>query len=59
MPVVSRPRRMILALAAALLGAVVAAPVASAASQPPAGGSGLDQVAIATGGTTVATAILL
>ncbi|HEY0388950.1 MAG TPA: hypothetical protein VGC71_10960, partial [Gaiellales bacterium] len=50
---------MIFALATALLGALVAAPIASAASQPPAGGSGLDQVAIATGGATVATAILL
>jgi hypothetical protein len=50
---------MIFALATALLGALIAAPIASAASQPPAGGSGLDQVAIATGGATVATAILL
>src|SRR3954462_7625358 len=59
MPETSRVRRMSFAVAAALLGALVAAPVASAASQPPAGGSGLDQVAIATGGATVATAILL
>ena len=55
----SRARRMTFALATALLGALAAAPIASAASQPPAGGSGLDQVAIATGGATVATAILL
>jgi hypothetical protein len=59
MPETSRVRRMSFAVAAALLGALVAAPVASAASQPPAGGSGLDQVAIATGGAAVATAILL
>ncbi|MEA2432115.1 MAG: hypothetical protein QOF65_19 [Thermoleophilaceae bacterium] len=59
MPETSRARRMIFALATALLGALIAAPIASAASQPPAGGSGLDQVAIATGGATVATAILL
>src|SRR3954468_7815336 len=59
MPETSRARRMSFAIAAALLGALVAAPVASAASQPPAGGSGLDQVAIATGGAAVATAILL
>src|SRR3954469_8524232 len=59
MPETSRPRRMFFAIAAALLGTLVAAPVASAASQPPAGGSGLDQVAIATGGAAVATAILL
>jgi hypothetical protein len=50
---------MFFAITAALLGTLVAAPVASAASQPPAGGSGLDQVAIATGGAAVATAILL
>src|SRR3954453_6732337 len=59
MPETSHPRRMFFAIAAALLGTLVAAPVASAASQPPAGGSGLDQVAIATGGAAVATAILL
>src|SRR3954466_16248390 len=59
MPETSRARRMSFAIAAALLGALVAAPGASAASQPPAGGSGLDQVAIATGGAAVATAILL
>src|SRR3954469_17779060 len=59
MPETSRAQTMIFAVAAALLGALVAAPVASAASNPPAGGSGLGQVAIATGGATVATAILL
>src|SRR3954463_7050648 len=59
MPETSRARRTFFAIAVALLGALVAAPVASAASQPPAGGSGLDQVAIATGGAAVATAILL
>src|SRR3954471_12218597 len=59
MPETSRARSTFFAIAVALLGALVAAPAASAASQPPAGGSGLDQVAIATGGATVATAILL
>src|SRR3954464_6067602 len=53
MPETSHPRRMFFAIAAALLGPLVAAPGASAASQPPAGGSGLDQVAIATGGAAV------
>jgi hypothetical protein len=55
----SRARRIIFALATALAAALAAAPVASAASQPPASGAGLDQVALATGGATVATAILL
>jgi hypothetical protein len=55
----SRTRTMIFALAAALLGVLLAAPVASAASQPPAAGAGLDQVALATGMAAVATAILL
>src|SRR3954467_2948829 len=55
----SRVRRMSFALAAALLGVLTAAPVASAPSQPPAGGSGLDQVALATGGAAVGTAVLL
>jgi hypothetical protein len=59
MPDTSRARTMSFAISAALLGTLVAAPVASAASQPPAGGSGLDQVALATGGAAVATAILL
>src|SRR4051812_32554724 len=59
MPETSRARRTFFAIAVALLGALVATPAASAASQPPAGGSGLDQVAIATGGAAVATAILL
>src|SRR3954447_18599524 len=54
-----RARRLILALAAALLGALVAAPTALAASQPPAAGAGLDQVAIATGGAPLASALLL
>jgi hypothetical protein len=47
------------ALTTALLGALTAAPAAFAASQPPAAGAGLDQVAEATGGATVASAILL
>src|SRR3954452_12278357 len=55
----TRLRRQIFAVAAALLGALAAAPVASAASQPPAAGAGLDQVALATGGATIASAILL
>src|SRR6059058_5125059 len=55
----SRAQRLIFALAATLLGVLVAAPVASAASQPPAAGAGLDQVALATGMATVATAVLL
>src|SRR3954465_2483084 len=59
MPGTSRARRIFFAIAVALLGALVAAPVAPAAGQPPAGGSGLDQVALATGGAAVATAILL
>src|SRR4051812_45507184 len=59
MPETSRARRTFFAIAVAVLGALVAAPAASAASQPPAGGSGLDQVALATGGAAVATPILL
>src|SRR4051794_33310312 len=59
MPGTARAPRLIFALAAALLGALVAAPAALAASQPPAGGAGLDQVALATGGAIVASAILL
>src|SRR3954463_9233561 len=59
MPGTSRARRIFFAIAVALLGVLVAAPAASAASQPPAGGSGLDQVALATGGAAVATAVLL
>ncbi|MEA2123826.1 MAG: hypothetical protein QOI80_608, partial [Solirubrobacteraceae bacterium] len=47
------------ALTVALLGALAGAPAALAASQPPAAGAGLDQVALATGGATIATAILL
>src|SRR4051794_12821994 len=50
MPETSRARRMSFAIAAALLGALVAAPVASAASQPPAGGAGVDQGAPPTRG---------
>src|SRR3954447_3749518 len=59
MPGTARAPRLIFALAAALLGALVPAPAALAASQPPAGGAGLDQVALATGGAIVASAILL
>src|SRR4051812_37790883 len=55
----TRVRRQTFALAATLLGALGAAPEAFAASQPPAGGAGLDHVAIATGGATVASALLL
>src|SRR3954467_1124832 len=59
MPESSRARRIFFAIATALLGTLVAAPVASAPSQPPAAGAGLDQVALATGMAAVATAILL
>ncbi|MEA2438748.1 MAG: hypothetical protein QOH76_172 [Thermoleophilaceae bacterium] len=59
MPGVARTRRLIFALSASLLGMLAAAPGAFAASQPPAGGADLGQVALATGGATVATAILL
>src|SRR4051812_44913483 len=59
MPGTGRARRFTFAFAAALLGALAAAPAALAASQPPAAGAGLDQVAIATGGATVASAVLL
>jgi len=55
----SRISRTAQALATAILGILAGAPVASAASQPPAAGAGLDQVALATGGATLATAILL
>src|SRR3954451_12312012 len=55
----SRIMRTVQALVTAILGILAGAPVASAASQPPAAGAGLDQVALATGGATVATAILL
>ena len=51
-------RRLIPALGTGLLASLVGAPAAFAKSTP-AGGAGLDQVAIATGGATVATAILL
>src|SRR4051794_12211019 len=59
MPGTIRLNRFMQALAGVLLVALAGAPVASAASQPPAAGAGLDQVALATGGATVATAILL
>jgi hypothetical protein len=59
MPGFSRARRTSIASGAALLGALVMAPAASASSQPPAAGAGLDQVALATGMAAVATAILL
>src|SRR3954452_15884573 len=55
----SRIMRTVQALVIAILGILAGAPVASAASQPPAAGAGLDQVAIATGGANIATAILL
>src|SRR5436189_989068 len=59
MRVQSRARRTLFATVAALTGVLIAAPVASASSQPPAAGAGLDQVALATGMAAVATAILL
>jgi hypothetical protein len=59
MPRRSRAHRLTLALAAALFGALATAPSALAAAQPPAAGAGLDQVALATGMATVASAILL
>jgi hypothetical protein len=59
MPVTTRPRRMLVAIATAMLASLAGAPSALAASQPPAAGAGLDQVAIATGLATVATAVLL
>src|SRR5690349_20599978 len=59
MPGTARARRLIFALATALLGALVAAPAALAASQPPAAGAGLDQGAEATAGATIASANLL
>src|SRR4051794_41566854 len=59
MPGIARARRLIFALIASLVGALATAPGAFAASQPPAGGADLGQVVIATGGATVATAILL
>src|SRR3954462_1806140 len=59
MPGKIRLNRVMQALTGVLLVALAGAPVASAASQPPAAGAGLDQVALATGGATVATAILL
>src|SRR3954467_6786754 len=54
-----RARRFTFAFATALLGALTAAPAALAASQPPAAGAGLDQAALAPGGATIASAILL
>jgi hypothetical protein len=59
MPITTRFKRLMPALGAALFAALVGAPAAFAASQPPAAGAGLDQVAIATGGATLATALLL
>src|SRR5437764_9121688 len=59
MPGRNRARRSLFAATAALVGALVLAPAASAASQPPAAGAGLDQVALATGMATVAAAVLL
>jgi hypothetical protein len=55
----TRAHRLIFAVATALLAALTAAPAALAKGQPPAAGAGLDQVAMATGGATVASAILL
>ncbi len=54
-----RLKRLMQALGVAVFGALAGAPAALAASQPPAAGAGLDQVAIATGGATAATAVLL
>ncbi len=59
MTTASRLGRLLPALAATLLAALLGAPTAFAAAQPPAAGAGLDQVAIATGGATVVTAVLL
>src|SRR3954451_7501273 len=59
MPGKIRLKGLTQALGGVLLVALAGAPVASAASQPPAAGAGLDQVALATGGATIATAILL
>jgi hypothetical protein len=59
MPDASRFKRVTQALTAALFVALAGAPAASAASQPPAGGADIGQVVLATGGATVATAILL
>src|SRR3954466_14023516 len=55
----TRITRALQGIAATILATLIAAPAADAAAQPPAAGAGLDQVAIATGGATVATAILL
>src|SRR4051812_34597209 len=55
----TRITRALQALAATILATLIGAPAADAAAQPPAAGAGLDQVALATGGATVATAILL
>ena len=52
-------RRLFAALACCLLGVVSCPAAALAADQPSAAGAGLDQVAIATGGATVATAALI
>jgi hypothetical protein len=59
MPAGSRRRTLLYALATALVAALGGAPSAFAAATPPAAGAGLDQVAIATGGATVATAAML
>src|SRR3954469_293904 len=59
MPGRIRTKRLMPVLTGLLLAALAGAPAADAASQPPAAGAGLDQVALATGGATVATAILL
>src|SRR3954469_8761164 len=55
----SRIIRTVEALVTQILGILAGTPAASAASQPPAAGAGLDQVALASGGAAVATAILL
>jgi hypothetical protein len=59
MPAGSRRRTLLYAFAAALVSALGGAPSAFASGTPPAAGAGLDQVAIATGGATVATAAML
>src|SRR3954462_9921190 len=59
MPGKIRLNRVMQALTGVLLVALAGAPAASAARQPPAAGAGLAQGALATGGATVATAILL
>ena len=55
----TRVGRLLKALTAIAFAALVGAPAALAAKQPPAAGAGLDQVALATAGATIATAVML